>query len=196
MANKLGAYKKKKENIDNLLERQKLLLNCIENPKNATKSLTDSLSGQKMFSNFNDENKNFVLGTILHKARINEIMSQPGHVKEGLFYCFTHISAGKIYYYSATDTELQKTPALKNLFLGFASSKLSWRTFKVQLMPTHTDDAFIPLSLPVTADSEIAKLNKPPSPRVQGVIKNIKYLKFELLIDKKEEFINELKKII
>ena len=26
--------------------------------------------------------------------------------------------------------------------------------------------------------------------------KNIKYLKFELLIDKKEEFINELKKII
>jgi tetraacyldisaccharide-1-P 4'-kinase len=26
--------------------------------------------------------------------------------------------------------------------------------------------------------------------------KNIKYLKFKLLIDKKEEFINELKKII
>ncbi|MBU2969129.1 PilZ domain-containing protein [Pseudoalteromonas sp. C2R02] len=125
---------------------------------------------------FNDENKNFILSSILHKTRLTEILSQPGHVKEGLFYCFTHISGGKIYYYSATDYELQKTPALKSLFLGFASSKTSWRTFKIQVMPTHTDDAFIPLSLPETADSEIAKLNKPPSPRVKGVIKDIKYL--------------------
>ena len=125
---------------------------------------------------FNDENKNFVLSSILHKSRISEIFSQPGHVKEGLLYCFTHISAGKIYYYSATDSELQKTPALKSLFLGFGSSKSSWRVFKVQFMPTHNDDAFIPLSLPETADSEVTKLNKPPSPRVQGVIKDIKYL--------------------
>ncbi|SFC75663.1 PilZ domain-containing protein [Pseudoalteromonas denitrificans] len=125
---------------------------------------------------FNDENKNFILTNILNKPRLSHLLAQQGHVKEGLFYCFTHISAGKIFYYSATDYELNQTPALKSLFLGFGSSKNSWRSFKVQLMPSHIDDAFIPLSLPETASEDVAKLNKPPSPRVQGVIQGAKYL--------------------
>ena len=41
----------------------------------------------------------------------------------------------------------------------------------------------------VTTEKDYFRLNNEDK-------KNIKYLKFELLIDKKEEFINELKKII
>lgn len=58
MANKLGAYTKKKANIDNLREREKLLLRCLETPKNVTKILLNSLTGQKKFSNFKDEKSN------------------------------------------------------------------------------------------------------------------------------------------
>lgn len=58
MANKLGAYKKKKANIDNLLEREKLLLRGIESPKDVTKSLADSLIAQKRFARFKDEKNN------------------------------------------------------------------------------------------------------------------------------------------
>ncbi len=58
MANRLGAYTKKKANIENLREREKLLLIGIESPKNVTKSLSDSLLGQKKFANFKDEKNN------------------------------------------------------------------------------------------------------------------------------------------
>ena len=43
-------------------------------------------------------------------------------------------------------------------------------------MPSHTEDAYIPLSLPNSLGKDIEKLNKPPSPRVEGAIKDVKYL--------------------
>ena len=43
-------------------------------------------------------------------------------------------------------------------------------------MPSHPEDSYIPLSLPSSAGKNIEKLNKPPTPRVQGLIKDVKYL--------------------
>ena len=43
-------------------------------------------------------------------------------------------------------------------------------------MPSHPDDSYIPLSLPNSAGENIEKLNKPPSPRVEGLIKDVKYV--------------------
>lgn len=76
MANNLGAYKKKKANVDNLLEREKLLLRGLESPKDVTKPLADSLIGQKKFANFKDEKNNITplsLNTI--KSISEEIFS-------------------------------------------------------------------------------------------------------------------------
>ncbi len=125
---------------------------------------------------FNDESKHLVLASVLNQGRITKLLKDPGHVKECLLYCFTYIVKGKIYFYSATEYELAKTPNLKSLFLGFGSKKPSWRIFKIQLMPSLIDDAYIPLSLPDSAGEEVSKLNKPPSPRVEGAIKDIKYI--------------------
>ena len=125
---------------------------------------------------FCDERKLSCLYSILNQQRLADLLNDPAPVKEEYFYTFTHVVSGKIYYYSATQTELNKEPKLRNLFFGFGSQKESWQCFKVQLMPSHPEDSFIPLSLPKTAGKDIEKLNKPPSPRVQGMLKNIKYL--------------------
>ncbi|MBA6297813.1 hypothetical protein [Colwellia sp. MB02u-9] len=87
MANKLGAYKKKKANIDNLLEREKLLLRGLENPKNITRSLSDSLIGQKKFANLKDEKNNITplsLNTI--KSISEEIFSKGEDGVDGFEY--------------------------------------------------------------------------------------------------------------
>ncbi|GAA60749.1 hypothetical protein P20652_2615 [Pseudoalteromonas sp. BSi20652] len=104
------------------------------------------------------------------------LLKQATAVKEDYLYTFTHISSGKIYYYSATRSELNNAPKLRDLFLGFGSQKESWQCFKIQIMPSHPDDSFIPLSLPNSAGANIEKLNKPPSPRVKGLIKDVKYI--------------------
>jgi hypothetical protein len=55
MANNLGAYKKKKQSVDNIIERQKLLIKSIKNPEGVNKVLAHSLKGQKQFANLNIE---------------------------------------------------------------------------------------------------------------------------------------------
>ena len=125
---------------------------------------------------FTDERKIPCLYNILNHQRITQLLTQITAVKEDYLYTFTHISSGKIYYYSATRTELNNNPKLRDLFLGFGSQKESWQCFKIQIMPSHPDDSFIPLSLPNSAGENIEKLNKPPSPRVKGLIKDVKYI--------------------
>lgn len=125
---------------------------------------------------FCDERKLSCLYSIINQQRIGHLLSSSEAVKEEYLYTFTHVVAGKVYYYSATRSELESQPQLKNLFLGFGSQKDSWQCFKLQLMPSHPEDSYIPLSLPSSAGKDIEKLNKPPSPRVQGLIKDVKYL--------------------
>ena len=125
---------------------------------------------------FTDERKVPCLYNVLNHQRVTQLLTQITAVKEDYLYTFTHVSSGKIYYYSATRTELNNNSKLKDLFLGFGSQKESWQSFKIQIMPSHPDDSFIPLSLPNSAGSNIEKLNKPPSPRVKGLIKDVKYV--------------------
>ncbi|MBQ4831984.1 PilZ domain-containing protein [Pseudoalteromonas sp. MMG010] len=125
---------------------------------------------------FNDEMKISNLYCVLNHTRMTRLLEQESAVKEDYLYTFTHISGGKIYYYSATRSELNATPALAPLFFGFGSHKDSWQCFKIQVMPSHPEDSFIPLSLPNSAGKEVEKLNKPPSPRVEGIIKDVKYI--------------------
>lgn len=125
---------------------------------------------------FTDERATPCLYNVLNHQRITQLLTQTTAVKEDYLYTFTHVSSGKIYYYSATRSELEKTPELSSLFLSFGSQKESWQCFKLQIMPTHPDDSYIPLSLPNSAGENIEKLNKPPSPRVEGLVKDVKYI--------------------
>ncbi|WP_372762510.1 PilZ domain-containing protein [Pseudoalteromonas sp.] len=125
---------------------------------------------------FSDERQKSCLHNVLNQQRLTELLTKQTAVKEDYLYTFTHVSAGKVYYYSATRSELEQQPDLKNLFLAFGSQKDSWQCYKLQLMPSHPEDSYIPLSLPSTVGKNIEKMNKPPSPRVQGLIKDVKYM--------------------
>ncbi len=125
---------------------------------------------------FNDETNQSVLYNILHPKRLAMLQAKPGAVKQSNLYTFTHTTGGKIYYYSATEEELERHPELKPVFYGFGSHKDSWQCFKIQLMPSLPEDAFIPLSLPSSAGKIVEKLNAPPSARVQSHIKDVKSL--------------------
>ena len=125
---------------------------------------------------FTDERKVSRLYSVLNHKRVKKILVQPTAIKEDYLYTFTHIVHGKIYYYSATRNELNNNAELRKLFLGLGSQKENWQCFKIQIMPSHPADSYIPLSLPDSVNANIAKLNSPPIPRVEGLIKNVKYL--------------------
>lgn len=125
---------------------------------------------------FEDERKLSCLYSIFPARRLEYLNAQHSAVKETILYTFTHSNAGKIYYYSAFEHELLESLELRSLFFGFGSNKQSWRVFKVQLMPSHHEDAFIPLSLPDSAGKTLEKLNKKPSPRVQGLIQDVQHI--------------------
>lgn len=127
---------------------------------------------------FSDENKNLVLQQILNQNRIEQLLDSPKLVKETLLYSFTHAKAGKLYFYSATQEELNKNQQLRHTFLKFGSSKPTWNVFKLQLVPASEQDAHIPLSVPDSAGKEIQRLNRMPSPKVQGLLKGLKFLIF------------------
>ncbi|AXQ98808.1 PilZ domain-containing protein [Pseudoalteromonas piscicida] len=125
---------------------------------------------------FEDERKQSGLYSVFNQKRMQRLLALSGAVKEAICHVFTHSSQGRMYFYSAFDFELEEMQQLNDLFFAFGSQKDSWRTFKVQLMPSHHEDAFIPLSLPASAGKNVEKLNKRPTPRVQGFIQDVKYL--------------------
>ena len=125
---------------------------------------------------FSDENKNLVFQQILSQKRIMRLITQDVDIKQTVLFCFTHAKAGRLYFYSATLEELNADETLKQQFIGFGSRKESWQVFKVQITKTDINDAHLPLSIPDTASSEIKKLNRPPPPRVQGLLKDVSYI--------------------
>ena len=133
-------------------------------------------NNRSVLGHFSDENKNLVFQQILSQKRIARLAKQPGPIKQTILYSFTHAKAGKLYFYSATSEELNSHPELRTLFLGFGSRKDSWNVFKLQLAQASSEDSYLPLSIPDSASKEIKKLNRPPSPKVQGLLKNLTYI--------------------
>lgn len=125
---------------------------------------------------FSDENNALILQQILNESRIEKIVNSDKEVKETTLFCFTHAKAGRLYFYTATTEELAEQPELQSLFIGFGSSKPSWQTYKLQVVATDEKSAFIPLSIPDSAGPEVKKLNQPPSPKVNAMLRDIRYV--------------------
>ncbi|KMT65261.1 PilZ domain-containing protein [Catenovulum maritimum] len=135
----------------------------------------------------NDNNKHIIrhwlnesnvncLGQLLTDKRIKDLKQKPGRIKEGLLYCFTHIAKGRIFFYSATIDELNQSPELKTLYLGFGANKPNWMVYKIQLIDIDPNLSFLPLTLPDNASEEAKKWNKPPSARVMKHISQLRYV--------------------
>lgn len=125
---------------------------------------------------FSDENKNLIFQQILTEKRLKMLRAQQTENMETILFCFTHARGGRLYFYTATAEELEVDSKLKNTFIGFGSQKPSWKVFKLQLKNVSEHDAHIQLTIPEAANEQIKKLNRPPSPKVQGLLKNLRYM--------------------
>jgi len=125
---------------------------------------------------FQDERQQSTFMQILAGKRLKACMQKAPAERSTTLYCFTHAAKGKLYFYSATAEELAQQPQLQNVFFGFGAQKPSWRVFHLVVHRTHPQDAHLLLSLPDTADHEIQKLNEPPSPLVQQMINDFRYI--------------------
>ncbi len=125
---------------------------------------------------FQDEHQQSVLMQLLSGKRLKSCLQKAPAERSSILYCFTHAAKGKLFFYSATSDELQQLPELQKVFFGFAARKTSFRVFHLVVQRTHPNDAHVLMSLPDTADQDIAKLNKPPSQQVQQLIRDIRYI--------------------
>ncbi|PIW58956.1 PilZ domain-containing protein [Shewanella sp. CG12_big_fil_rev_8_21_14_0_65_47_15] len=89
-----------------------------------------SRDNQQIVHYFQDENDISQLPAMLTQARLSALLAHPENPDHGLFFSFTYNAQGCLYFYSATLAEL-KAKGLMPLFLGFASTKPSWRIFKL-----------------------------------------------------------------
>ncbi|WP_394129552.1 PilZ domain-containing protein [Shewanella maritima] len=79
---------------------------------------------------FQDENNINQLPGLLNTKRLIHVIKEPDNSDHNLIYCFTHNANGRLLFYSASLAELKAHNSLP-LFLGFSSSKASWRVFRV-----------------------------------------------------------------
>ncbi len=89
-----------------------------------------SRDNQQIVHYFQDENDISQLPAMLTPARLSALVNHPENPDYGLFFSFTYNAQGSLYFYSATLAEL-KAKGMTSLFLGFASTKPSWRIFKL-----------------------------------------------------------------
>ena len=125
---------------------------------------------------FQDENQHSVLMQLLSGKRLKSCLQKAPAERSCILYCFTHAAKGKLFFYSATSDELQQLPELQKVFFGFAARKPSFRVFHLVVQRTHPNDAHVLMSLPDSADQDIAKLNQPPSQLVQNLIRDFRYI--------------------
>lgn len=97
---------------------------------------------------FQDELQRSVLPQVLSAKRLKQLLQQPEGQRQTLLYCFTHAAKGKLYFYTATTTELQADPALLSLFQGFGASKKSWKVFQLSFLTTSADFSQLHFQLP------------------------------------------------
>ena len=106
-----------------------------------------SRDNQQIVHYFQDENDVSQLPAMLTPTRVSALLSHPENPDHGLFFSFTYNAQGCLYFYSATLAEL-KAKGMMPLFLGFASTKPSWRVFKVTQDKIYHDKGYGRATLP------------------------------------------------
>lgn len=106
-----------------------------------------SRDNQQIVHYFQDENNINQLPAMLTPARLSALINHPENPDYGLFFSFTYNAQGCLYFYSATLAEL-KAKGMMPLFLGFASTKPSWRIFKVTQDKIYHDKGYRRTTLP------------------------------------------------
>lgn len=123
-----------------------------------------------------DENDEQNIGFLLNPSRLAGMIVSASSDTCLWVYAFTHIKDGKVYFYSATSTELENEPELKAVFLSYASRKVSWRVYKVVCTDINPKSAFVPSAMPSGINRKIDRLNRPLTPRLESKLSTIQHM--------------------
>jgi len=93
----------------------------------------------------NQQNLLKIVG-LFSQARM-DFLTAPDSPNHAIVYCFTHISKGKKFFYSATAHELEQT-GLADLFMQFGASKDSWKVYQLFVTPIVNHQWQLPDVLP------------------------------------------------
>ncbi|WP_371195783.1 PilZ domain-containing protein [Glaciecola sp. SC05] len=125
-------------------------------------------STKRILDYWTNEEKQLMLGYLLNSERLSMLANDNGSCPSLVVYSFHHIKDEKIYFYSASQAELEKYPELAETFLSYGSRKVSWRVFRLVCSDILPGQGIAPTSVPDGVNKEIDKLNRPPSPRLSG----------------------------
>ncbi|WP_158967388.1 PilZ domain-containing protein [Paraglaciecola sp. L3A3] len=123
-----------------------------------------------------NEIQDLKIGYLLTPERIKQALSLPKGQQEIFIFVFNHIKNEKVYFYSASHSELEAKPELKGLFLGYGSRKVSWRVYKLQLTDMRPEQSYRPLSISNSINDSVKRQNQKPSPRLMSRLKNLKQI--------------------
>ncbi len=87
----------------------------------------------------NERNEDMLSGLFM-ETRMRQLLAQPGALKQTIIYCFTHTVRSHIYFFSATQEELEES-GLKELFFAVGACRPSWRVFKLDLEAVHLNES-------------------------------------------------------
>ena len=92
---------------------------------------------------------------------------------ECLLYTFSQVNKGKTLFFAALEAELKQTPGLFQQFLSYGAKKDSFTVLKLEIVPVDPEKCYLPLSMPETVSDAIKRANKPPTPRLMAMLKNL-----------------------
>ncbi|WP_395340987.1 PilZ domain-containing protein [Ningiella sp. W23] len=128
---------------------------------------TNSNSAQ-ILEYWETEKMELVLGYLVNQERITVLAQDDSPHASMLVYCFNHVKDNKVYFYSASQQELESQMALMDTFLAYGARKVSWRVYKLTFSDVVAGQGINPSSVPDGISKDIDALNRPPSPRLQG----------------------------
>mgnify|MGYP000168006320 CR=1 FL=1 len=123
-----------------------------------------------------DEQHQQRIGDLVSHARICELVAKPCHQREIFVYAFTHVQQDKVYFYSASQHELDNMASIKPVLLSYGAHKASWRVFKLQLSDMSPTQAYTPLSISNDSHKDAKTDNTPPSARLMRQLIDLRYI--------------------
>lgn len=129
-----------------------------------------------ILSYWQDEQHQQRIGNLVSQSRIEELISKNSDQREIFVYAFNHVKNNKVYFYSASQSELEAQPGTKNILLSYGAHKASWRVFKLQLSHMSPTQAYTPLSIPDEGHKDAKTENMPPSARLMKHLIDLRYI--------------------
>ncbi len=123
---------------------------------------------------WNNEHNELSLSYLVNPKRLTHAIKKG--LDEFYIFAFNNISSDKVFFYSLSTAEVDSENALLRVFQGFASKKVSWRMYKVQLTEVDLNQSYRPLSLPNDIGDNVKRENQPPPPRLLAKLKNITHV--------------------